>query len=174
MFLLPESFEESMRFSFSSKPTKVVDGDRIGRKGRLRLGCSAVLFTKDRQAILLTRRADNGQWCLPGGMIEPGESVSETCQREVLEETGLLVNVVRLTGVYSNSNRLTVYPDGNKAQVIVLNFEVEQVGGDLCLSDETTDARYFPVADAMKMDLFHGHAEHIRDVLVGIDSTFIR
>ena len=163
-----------MQPSSVKNPTKVVHGDRISKEGKLRLGCSAVLFSLDRLTVLLTRRTDNGQWCLPGGMIEPGESVSEGCEREVFEETGLKVRVVRLTGIYSNPNRLTVYPDGNKAHVVVLNFEVEKVSGELGLSDETTEAQFFPIADAQQMDLFHGHAEHIRDSLTGNIAAVIR
>jgi ADP-ribose pyrophosphatase YjhB (NUDIX family) len=163
-----------MQPSSIKNPTKVVYGDRISKEGKLRLGCSAVLFGNDRLTVLLTRRTDNGQWCLPGGMIEPGESVSEGCEREVFEETGLRIRVVRLTCVYSNPNRLTIYPDGNKAHVIVLTFEVEQVGGELGLSDETTDAQFFPVAEVEQMDLFHGHAEHIRDTLAGNDGALIK
>jgi len=163
-----------MQPSSIKNPTKVVYGDRISKAGKLRLGCSAVLFGEDRVTVLLTRRTDNGQWCLPGGMIEPGESVSEGCEREVFEETGLRIRVVRLTCVYSNPNRLTIYPDGNKAHVIVLTFEVEQVGGELGLSDETTDAQFFPVAEVEQMDLFHGHAEHIRDTLAGNDGALIK
>jgi len=162
-----------MKSSYANNPTKVIEGDRVGRQGRLRLGCSAVLLDSGRQEVLLTRRADNGQWCLPGGMIDPGESVAEGCEREVFEENGLHVRVQRLTGVYSNPNRLTIYPDGNKATVIVLVFEVERIGGELGLSTETIDAQFFPVSEAVKMDLFHGHAEQIQDSLAGKDSAFI-
>jgi 8-oxo-dGTP pyrophosphatase MutT (NUDIX family) len=158
----------------NTQPTKVLQGDRIGKQGTLRLGCSALLLNKSRTMVLLTRRADNGQWCLPGGMINPGESVAEGCEREVWEETGLRVQVVRLTGIYSNPNLLTVYPDGNKAYVIVLNFEVELLSGELGLSNETTDAKFFPVSAAVDMDLFHGHADHIRDALAGKKEAFIR
>jgi ADP-ribose pyrophosphatase YjhB (NUDIX family) len=163
-----------MQPSSAKNPTKVIYGDRISKDGKLRLGCSAVLFSEDHQTVLLTRRTDNGQWCLPGGMIDPGESVTEGCEREVFEETGLQVRVLRFTGVYSNSNRLTIYPDGNKAHVIVLNFEVEKIGGELGLSDETTDAQFFPIAEAEGMDLFHGHADHLRDTLAGYTGTLIR
>jgi len=155
-------------------PTKVVYGDRIGKEGMLRLGCSAVLFSDDRQQVLLTRRTDNGQWCLPGGKIDPGESVAEGCEREVFEETGLKVRVTRLTGIYSNPNQLTVYPDGNKAHVIVLNFEVEKVSGELGLSDETIDVKFYSVAEAEQMDLFHNHAEHIHDMLIGNNRAVIK
>jgi len=155
-------------------PTKVIYGDRIGKEGKLRLGCSAVLFSDDRRKVLLTRRKDNGQWCLPGGMIDPGESVAEGCEPEVFEETGLKVRVVRLTCVYSNRNQLTVYPDGNKAHVIVLNFEVEKVSEELGLSDETTDVKFYSVAEAEQMDLFHNHAEHIHDSLTENNGTLIK
>jgi ADP-ribose pyrophosphatase YjhB (NUDIX family) len=163
-----------MQPTSGDEKTKVINGDHVAKQGKLRLGCSAVLFDKTRETILLTCRSDNGQWCLPGGMIDPGESVTEGCEREVWEETGLRVRMVRLIGVYSDPNRLTIYPDGNKAHVIVLSFEVEQVGGELGLSSETTDAQFFPVAEAVQMDLFHGHAEHIRDAQVEQDEAFIR
>jgi 8-oxo-dGTP pyrophosphatase MutT (NUDIX family) len=149
-------------------------GNRISSQGEVRLGCSVILFNATRDEVLLTRRTDNGQWCLPGGRIDPGESVTEACEREVMEETGLLVHLVRLTGIYSNPDRLIVYPDGKKAHVVVLNFEVEQVGGTLGLNDETTDARYFPVSEALEMNLFHNHVDHIRDALAGKAEAFIR
>jgi ADP-ribose pyrophosphatase YjhB (NUDIX family) len=52
--------------------------------------------------ILLQRRSDNGLWGLPGGSVEIGEAVRDAIKREVREETGLTVEVVRLIGVYSN------------------------------------------------------------------------
>jgi ADP-ribose pyrophosphatase YjhB (NUDIX family) len=154
--------------------TQVLFGDHISKEGKIRLGCSVILFNDTKDKVLLTRRSDNDQWCLPGGIIDPGESVTEGCEREVWEETSLSVRVVRLTGVYSNPNTITIYPDGNKAHVIVLNFIVEQIGGELSLSNETTDARYFPVSEAIRMDLFHGHAEIIQDALSGNAKAFIR
>lgn len=91
---------------------KYYEGDRIGRKGRLLLGCSATLFDEQRAKLLLTRRADNHRWCLPGGQVEAGESVTEACEREMWEETGLRVRVARLLGVYSSPHRLLEYADG--------------------------------------------------------------
>ena len=68
---------------------KIITGHRVGQNGTIRVGCSAVIFDKNHEKILLTRREDNNQWCLPGGGMESGESASETCIREVEEETGL-------------------------------------------------------------------------------------
>jgi 8-oxo-dGTP pyrophosphatase MutT (NUDIX family) len=157
----------------TTHPTQILYGQRIARQGKLRLGCAAILFDQNRQELLLTRRSDNGQWCLPGGIIEPGETISEACEREVREETGLKVKVERITGVYSNPDQMIVYPDDNKAHVIVLSFEVSLVGGKLGLCNETTDIRYFLVREAINMDLFHSHAEFIRDALTENGQAFI-
>ena len=66
--------------------TQIIYGDRVGKQGKIRVGCSAIIFN-DEGRFLLTRRSDNGQWCLPSGGLEPGESLEETCIREVFEET---------------------------------------------------------------------------------------
>jgi 8-oxo-dGTP pyrophosphatase MutT (NUDIX family)/GNAT superfamily N-acetyltransferase len=154
--------------------TNILFGEHIGKRGKLRFGCSAVLFDEEHNKVLLTRRTDNGMWCLPGGMINAGESVSEACEREVWEETGLHVRVCRLTGVYSDPDYVVIYPDGNRAHIIVLNFEVEYLSGEPGLSNETTGVDWFPVNDAVKMDLFHNHASHIQDALEGRPEAFIR
>jgi 8-oxo-dGTP pyrophosphatase MutT (NUDIX family) len=145
--------------------THVINSPRAARQGQLRLGCSAVLLDPAGTKVLLTRRKDNGMWCLPGGRVDPGESVTESIVREVSEETGLQVRVLRLTGIYSNPDLLVVYPDGNRSHIVVLNFLVEWVSGEIDLSDETTDARFFPILKALTMDLFHNHAEHLQDAL---------
>jgi ADP-ribose pyrophosphatase YjhB (NUDIX family) len=154
--------------------TQILTGDRIGKQGTIRLGCSAVLLDELGQSVLLTRRVDNGEWCLPGGGVEPGESMAEACAREFFEETGLKVRVKRLTGVYSSPDRIIVYPGGNKIQVVSLNFFVEKIGGKLGLSDETTEARFVPVSEAVEMKLFHSHAERIRDAVVRQAEAFIK
>lgn len=163
-----------MPFRNKDLMTQIIYGERISKQAKPRLGCSAVLFDEKHTKVLLTRRADNGMWCLPGGMIDAGESVAEGCEREVWEETGLRVHITRLTGVYSDPHHMVAYPDGNLAHIVVLNFEVELISGELRLSNETTGVDWFSVSEAMKMDLFHGHAEHIHDALVGQEAAFIR
>lgn len=147
--------------------TKVVFGDRIAKEGELRLGSSAVIFDELREKVLLTQRSDNGQWCLPGGRVEAGESVAEACAREVWEETGLQVEIKRLVGVYSNPNKLVVYPDGNKAHIIALSFEAEVIGGEAGLSNETTAWGFFTDKEAEGLEMLAGHLERIKDALTG-------
>ena len=153
---------------------KIIAGHRVGRNGTIRVGCSAVIFDRDSEKILLTRREDNNQWCLPSGGMEPGESASETCVREVEEETGLQVVIKRLIGVYTTPHELIVYRDGNKVQLVALCFEAEIVGGELRLSCETTEYGYFAYQEIQELDLLLNHAQRIEDAYSGELTTFIR
>ena len=146
--------------------TWVIYGDGIGKAGELRLGSCAVIFSEDRRRVLLTRRMDNGLWCLPGGKMESGESVEECCRREVFEETGLEVRLRRLIAIYSNRDQLVIYPDDHKVQIVVLSFEAEITGGKLGLSDETTAAEYFTISDMESMPMHGRHLERVKDALL--------
>lgn len=141
--------------------TQVHRGYRITKGAILRTGASAVIFNGDRSKVLLTRRADNGLWCIPGGRVESGETVTEACIREVWEETGLRADVIRLAGVYSNRDLLVEYADGKRVQFIVLNFEVKITGGSLSISDETTDIGFFPLPEVEEMSLLGNHKDRI-------------
>ena len=153
--------------------TQILYGERLGKQGKIRLGCSAAIFDGQGR-ILLTKRADNGQWCLPSGGMDSGESVAEACIREVWEETGLNVRVKRLVGVYSHSDQLAVYEDGNKAHIVALHFEAEITGGEPGLSDETTDFGYFSLDEIEGLEMFARHKERILDTLAEQSQAFIR
>jgi 8-oxo-dGTP pyrophosphatase MutT (NUDIX family) len=144
--------------------TQVLDGERISRQGHIRLGCSAAIFDEQGR-IFLTRRADNGQWCLPGGGMEPGESVAEASEREVWEESGLRVRVTRLVGVYSHTDQWVIYADGNKAHIVALHFEAELVSGEPDLSNETIEFGYFTIEELQGREFFVRHRERIIDTL---------
>lgn len=150
---------------------QVLYGPRLGKEGQLRVGCSAVIFNETREKVLLTQRADNGHWCLPGGHMESGESASEACEREVFEETGLTVRATRLLGVYSNPDQLVIYKDGNKAFFVVLNFEVQVLEGEVGLSDETTDVGWFTLKDMESMPIHANHKIRVEDALRGGDAA---
>ena len=153
--------------------TQVYFGPRIGKEGKIKLGCSAALFD-DQGRIFLTKRSDNGQWCLPGGGVEPGESLEEACLREVWEETGLTVRVKRLVGVYSHPDMLVVYPDGKKVQIVAVHFEVEAVSGEAGLSDETTDFGYFTREELEDLQFLGRHKERILDTLENYREAVIK
>jgi 8-oxo-dGTP pyrophosphatase MutT (NUDIX family) len=149
---------------------KFVRGERVGRQGTLRLGASATIFDAQGR-LLLTQRRDNGLWCLPGGGMDPGESITECCVREVREETGLAVCVVRLLGVYSDPDWLAL-KQGQPFQIVALNFLCEIVGGTPRITDETLDIGWFDVNDLPP--LLPIHPQRIADALVGHEGAFVR
>lgn len=155
-------------------PTQVLHGERIGKQGHLRIGCSAVIFDSPREKILLTRRSDNSLWCLPGGGMDPGESAAETCVREVLEETGLRVQVARLIGVYTSPDWLIEYPDGNRVQLVALSFEAVPQEGSLVANSEVSEFGYFSPAEIKTLDLMQNHAQRIEDAFIARCEAFIR
>lgn len=62
----------------------------------------SAVITDDHDRVLVIQRRDDGAWQLPGGILELGETIEAGMCREVAEETGLTVELVRLTGVYKN------------------------------------------------------------------------
>ena len=154
--------------------TKLIFGDRIGKNSPLLVGSSAQILDSSGKKVLLTKRGDNGRWCLPGGQLDSGESVAETCAREVLEETGLMVQVGQLIGVYSNPNMLLSYDDQHQYQIVSFHFLVTVTGGELGLSNEITDFGYFSQDEISTMDLMEHHQLRIADAFAGQKETFIR
>ncbi len=152
---------------------KVHCGDRIGRQGQLFMACSAAIYDAQHR-LLLTRRSDNLRWCLPGGHMEPGESVSETCIREVWEETGLRIVVKRLIGVYSSPNFLLEYPNRGSFQPVILNFEGEVIGGLLQTTSEVAEVGYFTHSEIVAMDVLEHHRSRIHDAFSSESGPFIR
>jgi len=154
--------------------TKTLHKERIGKNGKIRLGCSAVIYDESREKVLLTKRADNGLWCLPSGGMEPGESVEETIIREVWEETGLTIRVLRMTGVYSDPDWLVVYNDDIAVQIVALNFEAEVITGEPGLSDETTNWGYFSLTEMDSLEMLFNHHQRVKDAFKGQSEPYIR
>lgn len=108
-------------------------------------GVSA-LIRDDAGRLLLERRADSGDWSLPGGAVDPGEAPAQALVREVREETGLVVRPRRLVAVLGP--QLIVYPHGDQLEVTTSVFDCEVVGGRLAALDgESLDLRFVARAD---------------------------
>lgn len=94
--------------------------------------------------ILLIQRSDNGQWAMPAGAMELGESIADCAVREVREETGLRALRVCAFALYTGPDRTSTNMYGHTYQVFTTAFKVEEWDGQLArVTDETTDAGFF-------------------------------
>jgi 8-oxo-dGTP pyrophosphatase MutT (NUDIX family) len=107
-----------------------------------KIGAEAALFDADGR-ILLVRRADDGQWCLPCGWVEPNESPMEAAVREAKEETGLDVRSLLLVDVFTRKPNIGYGP--HTAVAVVYLCEI--VGGKLQGSHEGEDVRFWNIED---------------------------
>src|ERR1035437_1030186 len=106
------------------------------------VGVGVVIIEGDR--VLLIRRGQPpllGEWSLPGGVLECGETLSEAVAREAREETGLLVETGEMLGVYER-----VIRDDEKRvryHYVLIDFLCRAVGGDLKAGSDAADVRWF-------------------------------
>src|SRR5919107_3380491 len=100
-------------------------------------GVSAVVFD-DTGRVLLGERADNGQWALIAGVMDPGEQPAETIVREVYEETAVHVVPERITSVLTQP--VTVYPNGDRCEYLDITFRCRAIGGGARVNDDESPA----------------------------------
>jgi 8-oxo-dGTP diphosphatase len=113
------------------------------------LGASAVIVADG--AILLVQRGHEpqlGRWSVPGGRVEPGETLAEAAQREAYEETGLEVRIGE--ELWS----LTI-PDGDRT-FEVHDFAATVTGGSLRAGDDAADVRWIPFDELDQWPLTDG------------------
>ena len=131
------------------------------------VGLGAVVAIVENDKVLLTQREDFEVWCLPGGHVDPGESVAQTAIREAKEETGLQVELQRLVGIYSRLEN-----GGSDVHLVV--FAAKSVGGMLQPQvEEVLALNYFAVNDLPK-DMFWWHRQPIVDAVNGAVGSVVR
>jgi 8-oxo-dGTP pyrophosphatase MutT (NUDIX family) len=139
--------------------TEFYDDPDAPAPNNLVVAASAVV-TDQHGRILLQRRRDNDLWALPGGGMEMTDSLPGTAVREVKEETGLDVEITGLVGMYTDPRHVIAYTDGEVRRQFNVCFIARITGGELAISDESTELRF--VARDELDDLPMHHTQRLR------------
>ena len=116
------------------------------------VGVGAIIVDNGR--VVLIKRGKpplQGEWSIPGGMLELGETVRQGAEREAVEETGLVVRATELLGVFDR----VVLDDAKRCQYhyVLIDFLCERIAGDLCNAGDAADARWFTLEEINKLSL---------------------
>jgi ADP-ribose pyrophosphatase YjhB (NUDIX family) len=107
-----------------------------------------VAVINDAGEILLIRRSDNGNWALPGGGVEFGESLAQAGVRETREESGIDCEITGVSGIYTDPEHVILYTsDGEVRQEFSIVLTARAVGGQLRPSTESSQVRWVPLAE---------------------------
>ena len=125
--------------------------------------------------VLLVRRIDDGNWKLPGGRVEVGETARQAVVREVAEESGISIELTALSGVYSDPSHVLVDPDGSIHQQLALCFHAVPIdpGGEHPRPDgiETDGARWCDPAAAAELTMHPAMRLRLHDAVTAPDRT---
>jgi 8-oxo-dGTP diphosphatase len=119
--------------------------------------CAGAVVRDETGRLLMVRRGHApamGTWSLPGGRVEPGETLDQAAAREVLEETGLIVEVGELIQTVSVFGYL------------VHDFAATVIGGTLAAGDDASDVRWCAIEDVPTMTLSPGLLDELRGMRV--------
>jgi len=133
----------------AAKRVRIRSGPPRRGKPTQRTASSGAVVVGPADRILLLRRADEDIWCLPKGTVEPGESLEETAVREVREETGLRVRLLR--PLHEVGYSFFWPPGGVNYDKTVAYFLAEPIGGGLEPEPGFDEARWVTRGEAMRL-----------------------
>ena len=108
----------------------------------------SVLVFDAQQRVLLVRHSEGNDWTTPGGMIEPYETPADAALRETWEETGLLVELHGIVGVFGGELCASTYANGDEVAWVATVFRAMRVSGELRPDgEETLETRFVDRAD---------------------------
>lgn len=106
-----------------------------------------VVIADDAGRILMICRTDNGNWAVPGGAIDLGESMVDAAIRETREETGIECEITGLVGIYTDPRHVIHYTSNDEVrQEFSIVLVGRAVGGEPRVSDESSEVRWVEVA----------------------------
>lgn len=123
-----------------------------------------IILNKKKDEVLLVKRKDVPVWVLPGGGIDPGETPEEALKREIHEETGLQINILR---------KLAEFHPMNSLASLTFLFECEGQKGILAPSEETQEVEFFSLS-SLPPNFFYLHHQWVLETLSSSKTPIVR
>jgi ADP-ribose pyrophosphatase YjhB (NUDIX family) len=148
------------------------DDPAAPRPNSLVVATSAVIPDAEGR-ILLQRRADSGNWALPGGAMEMGESLVGSAIREVREETGFDIEVTGLVGTYTDPRHIIAYGDGEVRRQFNICYTARITGGSMAASSESTEIRFISPSEFGALPMHNTQRLRLRHYLEHRSSPYL-
>jgi 8-oxo-dGTP pyrophosphatase MutT (NUDIX family) len=125
-----------------------------------------VIVVNDHNEILMICRTDNGNWAVPGGGMDLGESITTTAIRETFEETGITCEITGLVGIYTNPRHVIRYTSNDEVrQEFSIVFTARPVSGTLQPSSESAEPRWVSPANVPSLQMHQSMRQRIQHFL---------
>jgi 8-oxo-dGTP pyrophosphatase MutT (NUDIX family) len=133
--------------------------------------CASILDEQGR--LLLGKDAETGFWMLPGGAVDPHEQPADAAVRECFEETGLLVELRGVIGVFGGPEFLVRYPNGDVTYYITTAFRAVIIGGSRDPRDgELAELCYFSQSECENLNLSPASVIIAKTTFINSTTTF--
>lgn len=125
-----------------------------------------VIVVNDQDQILIIRRTDNGNWAVPGGAMDLGESITDTAVRETHEETGIVCEITGLVGIYTYPGHVIHYTSNEEVrQEFSIVFTGRPIGGELRPSRESSEPQWVSPRDVLSLRMHSSMRQRIQHYL---------
>lgn len=125
------------------------------------LTTDAIILDKNNDIVLIKRMNNpyKDSWAIPGGFVEIGETVEESCIREAKEETNLDVEIVSLIGIYSNPNR------DPRGHTVSIAFLTKPLSNNMKADSDAKEVKKVNIQNILDVDLAFDHKEIMTDAI---------
>jgi 8-oxo-dGTP pyrophosphatase MutT (NUDIX family) len=143
-------------------------GDPKAPAANSRVPAVNVIVNDEQGRILMIRRTDNGNWAVPGGAIDLGESMTEAAVRETVEETGITCEITGLVGIYTDPNHVIHYTSNDEVrQEFSIVVTGRPVAGEPTTSSESSEVCWVAADAVGRLEMDRSMRQRIEHYLEG-------
>ncbi len=116
----------------------------VGHAPIMAVAAMGIIYNEN-TGLLLEKRTDTGEWCIPGGAIELNETIEDALKREINEETNLEFRDPKLFDIKANIHM--IYPNGDEVYYTDIVYEINEFWGTLNPDSESSELKFFDLTD---------------------------